>query len=235
MAKYEVYTQDDFKMSELAPLIDHSLLAPTSTEQELKDFVDGAVKYGFKVVCVNNSNTAKCVELLKGTDISVATVVAYPFGALSPRSKAIEVENAIAEGATIVDMVINIGAVKSGNWDRVYEEMCLCEKAAHKHGVEIKVILECCYLTDEEKVKASELAKKAGLDFVKTSTGYGPTSAVLGDVILMKNTVGTDMGVKASGPIGDYATAVAMLKAGASRIGSRRGIDILKGCPDWRE
>lgn len=233
--KYEIITQKDFTMKEMAALIDYSLLVPYASQQEVEKFLKDAKDYEFKVVFVNNSYIAMAARALAGSDITVASVAAFPFGALTPENKAAEVESAIKLGAGTIDIVTNIGALKSADWDLSYRDMASCAEAAHKHGIEIKVILECCYLTREEIVKGCQIAKKAGLDYVKTSTGFGTSAAVLGDVKLMKATVGEDMGVKAAGPIGDYETAVAMLHAGAQRLGSRRGIDILKGCPDWRD
>jgi deoxyribose-phosphate aldolase len=233
--KYEIFTQKDFTVKEMAALIDYSLLVPYTSESEIKAFLENAKKYGFEVVCVNNCYTEMAVKELAGAGITVATVVAFPFGALTPENKAAEVESAIKLGAGTVDMVVNIGALKSADWELAHKDMALCVKTAHKHGISIKVILECCYLTREEIIKGCEIAKQAGMDYVKTSTGFGSGAAILGDVKLMKQTVGVDMGVKAAGPIGDYDTAVAMLHAGAQRLGSRRGIDILKGCPDWKD
>jgi len=233
--KYEVFTQKDFTVKEMASLIDYSLLVPYTSAGEMKAFLDNAKKYGFKVICVNNNYTAMAQKGLEGTGITTATVVAFPFGALTPENKAAEVEGAIRLGAGAIDIVANIGALKSADWDLAYKDMSYCVEAAHKHNISIKVILECCYLTREEIIKGCEIAKKAGMDYVKTSTGFGTSAAVLGDVKLMKQMVGVEMGVKAAGPIGDYETAVAMLHAGAQRLGSRRGIDILKGCPDWAE
>lgn len=233
--KYRIITQKDFSVKEMAALIDFSMLVPYASQQEMEKFLKDTQVYGFKVACVNNSYTAMAARAFAGTDIKVATVVAFPFGALTPENKAAEVESAIKLGAGAIDIVTNIGALKSADWDLSYRDMASCAEAAHKHGIEIKVILECCYLTRDEIVKGCQIAQKAGLDYVKTSTGFGTSAAVLGDVKLMKTIVGEDMGVKAAGPIGDYETAVAMLHAGAQRLGSRRGIDILKGCPDWRD
>jgi deoxyribose-phosphate aldolase len=233
--KYEVFTQKDFTVKEMAALIDYSLLVPYTSQNEMKQFLKNTKDYGFKVACVNNCYTELAAIEFSGTDITVATVAAFPFGALTPQNKAAEVLSAIKLGAGAIDIVANIGALKSADWELAYKDMALCVEVAHKHDIMIKVILECCYLTREEIIKGCEIAKKAGMDYVKTSTGFGSGAAILGDVKLMKQTVGTDMGVKAAGPIGDYETAAAMLHAGAQRLGSRRGIDILMGCPDWKD
>jgi deoxyribose-phosphate aldolase len=233
--KYEIITQKDFTMKEMAALIDYSLLVPYASQQEVEKFLKDAKAYEFKVVFVNNSYIAMAAQALAGSDITVASVAAFPFGALTPENKAAEVESAIKLGAGVIDIVTNIGALKSADWDLVFRDMASCAAVAHKCGIEIKVILECCYLTRDEIIKGCQIAQKAGLDYVKTSTGFGTSAAVLGDVKLMKSTIGEEMGVKAAGPIGDYETAVAMLHAGAQRLGSRRGIDILRGCPDWHD
>lgn len=233
--KYEIFTQPDFTVKEMAALIDHSLLMPYTSQKEMDAFLDEIKRYGFKVACVNNSYVEYAAKVLAGTGASVTCTVAFPFGQLAPEVKAREVEDTIKRGAAAVDVVMNIGAAKSGDWDLLYKDMSLCAEAAHKQNVSIKSILEVCYLTDAEIVKACQTAIKAGMDFVKTSTGYGTNTALLGNVKLMKDTVGTDMGVKASGPIGNYYTARAMLYAGAQRLGYRAGVDILRGCPDWQE
>ena len=228
---YPITTKTDFTRSEMAALIDHSLLVPYTSEAEMDRFLNEVKDNGFKVACVNNCYTKKAAEFFKGTDIKVATVVAFPFGALDPESKAAEVERAIALGAGTIDIVSNIGAIKSHNWDLLRQDYGQCVAAAHAHGISIKAIIECCYLTDEEKVKACEIAMETGMDYVKTSTGFGSGAAILGDVKLMKQVVGDKLGVKAAGPIADYETARAMLMIGADRLGSRRGMDILAGCP----
>lgn len=232
---YDIITKKDFTVAEMAALIDNSLLVPPTSAADIEEFLKKSVNYGFKVVCVNNSYTRLSKKILAGTDVKIATVVAFPFGALVPDAKAAEAESAIAEGADLIDFVNNVGAIKSGDWDLIRKEYTLMAETCHKHNIEVKVILECCYLTKDEIVKACEIAKECGLDYVKTSTGFGTGAAVLGDVKLMKDTVGVDLGVKAAGPIADYETAVAMLNHGANRLGSRRGVDILAGCTDWSD
>jgi deoxyribose-phosphate aldolase len=200
-------------------------------------FIDEIKDYDFKVACVNNCYTEYCANKLAGTDAIVGTAVSFPFGILTPDSKASELELTIKKGAGTVDVVCNIGAIKSADWELLYRDMASCVEVAHKYGLEIKAIIETCYLTKEEKIKACEIAIKADMDYVKTSTGFGTGAftsiATLGDVKLMKKTVGMDMGVKASGPITDYDTAVALINAGAHRIGSRKGVELLKGCSDY--
>lgn len=229
---YPITTKTDFTRAEMAALIDHSLLVPYTSEADMDRFLREVRDNGFKVACVNNCYTKKAADFFRGTDIKVATVVAFPFGALDPASKAAEVTRSIDLGAGTIDIVSNIGAIKSHNWALLLDDYGACVQAAHSRGITIKAILECCYLTDEEKVRACEVAMEAGMDFVKTSTGFGSGAATLGDVKLMKSVVGEKLGVKAAGPIGDYETARAMLMIGADRIGSRRGMDILAGCPD---
>lgn len=230
--RYPVTDKTEFTRAEMAALIDHSLLVPYTSEAEMDRFLHEVRDNGFKVACVNNCYTKKAAEFFRGTDIEVATVVAFPFGALDPESKAAEVARSIALGANTIDIVSNIGAIKSHDWGLLRQDYQTCAEVAHKQGVTIKVILECCYLENSEKVKACEIAMETGMDFVKTSTGFGTGAAVLGDVKLMKSVVGDRMGVKAAGPIADYETARAMLMIGADRLGSRRGMDILAGCPD---
>lgn len=237
--RYPIITQKDFTVKEMAARIDHSLLVPYATQNDVRSFIEEVKKYGFKIACLNNSYTELGVKLLEGYDAKVATVIAFPFGALTPDNKALEVENAIKLGAGTVDMVINIGAIKSADWDLAYRDMATCAERAHKFGVTIKAIIETCYLTREEKIKACEIAVKANMDFVKTSTGFGVSGynslGWLGDIKLMKDVVGDRLGVKAAGPIPDYETACALIHTGAERVGSRVGVNILKGCPDWSD
>ena len=238
MSKYQTITQPDFTMDEMAAFIDHSLLTPFVSKKDLDAFLQDVIKYKFKACAINNSNTEYCANKLAGSSTIVAPAVAFPFGVLAPDVKAAEVASAIKMGAGEIDIVSNIGAAKSGDWELYYRDCAACAEVAHKAGLIIKVIIETCYLTKEEKIKCCEVAKKAGMDFVKTSTGFGvsgfTSTATLGDVKLMKSVVGMDMGVKASGPIGDYDTAVAMINAGAHRIGSRNGVSILMGCTDYK-
>lgn len=212
---------------EIAPLIDHTLLKPNATEQEIIKLCEEAKKYGFASVCVNPAYVSLCKQLLKDTNVKVCTVVGFPLGATTPTVKAIEAKEAIANGADEVDMVINIGALKSGNYQLVLDDIKAVREATR--GKILKVIIETAYLTREEKIKACELAKEAGADFVKTSTGFGPSGATVEDVMLMKSVVGPKMGVKASGGIRTLEDALKMVKAGATRIGASASVAIVRG------
>ena len=205
--------------------IDHTLLKPEAKAEDIRRICEEAKEYKFASVCVNPSWIGLAADMLKGTDVTPCCVIAFPLGATPPESKAGETRDAVANGAREVDMVINIGAVKSGDWDLVRRDIgAVVEAAAGKAGV--KVIIETCLLTDEEKVKACLTAKEAGADFVKTSTGFSTGGATPEDVRLMRETVGPDMGVKASGGIRTYADMLRMVEAGASRIGASAGIAI---------
>ncbi len=214
-------------MENIASYIDHTALAADASEEKIRQLCAEAKEYHFASVCVNSCRVALCAELLKGTGVNVCTVVGFPLGAMSTEAKAFEAELAVKEGATEVDMVLNIGAMKDRNYDFVEKDIAAVKKACgDKH---LKVIIECCLLTDEEKVKACELSEKAGADFVKTSTGFSKWGAKVEDVALMRKTVGDRLGVKAAGGIRDKETAEAMIKAGASRLGCSAGIAIVKG------
>ena len=212
---------------ELAKYIDHTLLKPQATDVDIKNLCLEAKKYGFPVVCVNLCYVPLCVEQLKDTDIKVCTVVGFPLGAVTPKIKMLEASEGIKLGAEEIDMVMNIGALKSGDEELVYEEIKKVREATR--GKILKVIIETALLTDEEKVKACLIAKRAEADFVKTSTGFGPGGATVEDVQLMRKTVGPDMGVKASGGIRTAEQAWALIKAGATRIGTSAGVAIVTG------
>lgn len=214
--------------AELAKLIDHTLLKPDATEEQIRKLCEEAKTYGFMSVCVNPHWVPLCAELLRGTDVKVCTVIGFPLGANRSEIKAVEAEDAVARGAAEVDMVINIGALKSKQYDVVRNDIRAVVDAVKPEAL-VKVIIETCLLTDEEKVKACELAKEAGADFVKTSTGFSTGGATVADVALMRRTVGPEMGVKASGGVRDYETALAMVRAGANRIGASAGVAILSG------
>jgi len=211
----------------LARLIDHTLLKPEATEEQIRRLCAEARHYGFAAVCVNPWWVPLCVQELKGTGVKVATVIGFPLGATTTEAKAFEARQAVEAGAEELDMVINVGALKSGHLDRVQEDIAAVVRAAA--GRVVKVILETGLLTDEEKVTACRLAVAAGAHFVKTSTGFGPGGATVADVRLMRQTVGDQVGVKASGGIRDHATAVAMVEAGASRIGASSSVAIVTG------
>lgn len=205
-------------------LFDHTLLKADATKAQVQKIVDEAKENGFMSVCVNSYYTRFVADQLKGTGVRTTTVVGFPLGQMSSKAKALETECAVADGADEIDMVINVGALKEGSYDVVLSDIEAVRKACP--GKTLKVIIECCLLTDDEKVKACELSKKAGADFVKTSTGFSTGGAKAEDVALMRKTVGTDMGVKASGGIHTAAEAQAMVDAGANRLGTSATIAI---------
>lgn len=209
-------------------MIDHTLLKPDATRDQVVKLCEEARQYEFASVCVNPTHVSLASSLLKGTPVKVCTVIGFPLGATTPTAKAIETRDAIANGADEVDMVINVGALKSGDYDLVKRDIEAVVEAARGRAL-VKVILETALLTDEEKVKACLLAKIAGADFVKTSTGFGPGGATVDDVRLMRKVVGADMGVKAAGGIRDLESARKMIEAGASRIGASASVAIVKG------
>ena len=217
--------------AEMAKYIDHTMLKPEATIDDLKILCDEAISYGFKAVCINSAYVAEIVGRLQGTGVDVCTVVGFPLGAMHMRAKAFEAENALADGARELDMVINVGALKSGDLKTVEADIAAVRREAASPAT-LKAIIETCLLTEAEKIKACEIAKHAGADFVKTSTGFSSGGATVEDVTLMRRIVGQEMGVKASGGIKDYATAVAMLKAGANRLGVSAGIAIVEGAPE---
>lgn len=207
--------------------IDHTVLYADADLGKVEKLCNEAKEYDFASVCVNSCWVKKCAELLKGTDVNVCTVVGFPLGAMSSDAKAFEAKRAIEDGATEIDMVLNVGYIKSGMLKEAEEDIRTVKNACGK--VLLKVILETCLLTDEEKVTACKLAESAGADYVKTSTGFSKGGATVEDVKLMRATVGDRLGVKASGGIRDAATAEAMIKAGASRLGCSSGIAIMNG------
>lgn len=213
---------------ELAKYIDHTALKADTGRAAIETLCQEARDYGFMSVCVNPTWVATAHTLLAGSDVKVCTVIGFPLGANTSAVKAFETRTAIQEGAGEVDMVINIGAAKDGNWDLVKADIQAVVEAAN-HQALVKVILETCLLTKEEIVKASQAAKEAGADFVKTSTGFSTGGATVQDIRLMRETVGPDMGVKASGGVQNREDALAMIEAGASRIGASKGISIVTG------
>ena len=218
------------KVSErsLAAYIDHTLLKAEATEAEVKKLCAEAREHSFASVCVNPTNVALSAKLLQGSKVAVCTVIGFPLGATTPTAKSIETRDALANGANEIDMVMNVGALKSGNDDLVRRDIQAVVDAARGKAI-VKVILETALLSKEEKVKACLLAKMAGADFVKTSTGFSSGGATVEDIALMRQTVGPEMGVKASGGIRDTATAQAMVAAGATRIGASASVAITKG------
>ena len=209
----------------IAAMIDHTLLKPEATPAQIEKLCAEAAEYHFASVCVNPVYIPLAARLMKGTGVKVCCVVGFPLGAIAPEQKAAEAASCAAMGAEELDMVIHVGAAKAGDWALVQRDIEGVVKAAAGHTV--KVIIETCLLTDEEKVKACEAAKAAGAHFVKTSTGFSTGGATTHDIALMRKTVGPEMGVKASGGIRDYETAMAMIEAGANRIGASAGIAIV--------
>lgn len=213
----------------LAGMIDHTLLKPDATPDQIAQLCFEARKYNFASVCVNPAWVPLCAELLKGTSAKVCTVIGFPLGATAPEVKAFEATNAINQGATEIDMVINIGALKARDLDLVAKDIRGVVVAAHSRNVLVKVIIETALLTDEEKVIACLLSKEAGANFVKTSTGFSGGGATVNDIALMRRVVGPEMGVKASGGVRTYEDAESMIKAGATRIGASAGVKIIQG------
>ncbi len=212
----------------IAPLIDHTLLKPEATEQQIRQLCVEAREYGFASVCVNPYYVPLVADLLQDSQVRTCTVVGFPLGASMPEIKAEEARRAVEQGATEVDMVINIGALKSKRHDWVLWDIRQVVQAAHPKAL-VKVILETALLEQEEIVRACTLARDAGAEFVKTSTGFGPGGATAKDVQLMRRTVGREMGVKASGGIGSRQTAAEMIVAGATRLGASAGVRIVRG------
>ncbi len=211
----------------IAGMIDHTALKPETSEAEIAQLCHEARTYHFASVCVNPTHVKLCAQLLKGSDVKVCTVVGFPLGATPTSVKAFETQQAIRDGATEIDMVLNIGALKSKHYQLALEDIGAVTRAAHAGNAIVKVIIEAALLTDEEKVVASQLSKEAGADFVKTSTGFGPGGATVADVSLMRRVVGAEMGVKAAGGVRTFADAQAMIEAGATRIGASAGIKIV--------
>ena len=218
---------------ELAKMIDHTILKADATQSDIEKLCEEAKKYNFASVCVNPYWVPLASDLLKNSTVKVCTVIGFPLGATSSESKASETEIAILQGADEVDMVINVGAMKNNKTDIVENDILSVVNSARKTGktqnknIIVKVILETCYLTKDEIKNACICAKNAGADFVKTSTGFGTGGATTEDVALMKQTVGETMQVKASGGIRDYETAIKMIEAGATRLGTSSGISIV--------
>lgn len=211
----------------LNKFIDHTILKPETTQEQVEKILSEAKEYDFASVCVNPTWVSLAAESLKDTDVKVCTVIGFPLGANTSAVKAFETEDAIANGADEIDMVINVGALKAGNDALVLDDIKAVVDASGDKLV--KVIIEACLLTDDEKVRACQLSKEAGADYVKTSTGFSTGGATVADVALMRKTVGPDMGVKASGGARSYEDAIAFIEAGASRIGASSGVAIMNG------
>jgi len=214
--------------SQIARLIDHTLLKPEASRDDIQKLCDEALDYGFASVCVNPWNVAQAAELLHDSNVRVCTVVGFPLGATLPMVKAVEAREAIKAGAQEIDMVTNIGALKSGQEALAEADIRGVVEESHRGGALCKVILETALLTNEEKVRGSLLAKKAGADFVKTSTGFGPGGATMDDVRLIRKTVGSGTGIKAAGGVRTLNDLQEMVEAGATRIGSSSGVKIVE-------
>ena len=212
----------------VAQLIDHTLLKPEATRAQVDQLCREAAEHRFATVCVNPAWVATCASLLRGTPVLVCSVVGFPLGATTADVKAYETRRVIFDGAREVDMVINVGALKSGDLRTVERDIDAVAQPCRECGVVSKVIIEAALLSDEEKVTACTLAKAAGADFVKTSTGFGPGGATVADVALMRRVVGADMGVKAAGGVKDLESLKAMVAAGASRVGASAGVRIVR-------
>jgi len=210
-----------------ASLIDHTLLKPTATADQVRQLCAEAAEHRFAAVCVNPVWVARCAELLRGSGVQVCTVVGFPLGADLPEAKAFEAERCIALGAREIDMVINLGALKDQQYSVVRDDIAAVVAASHAAGALVKVIIETAYLTDAEKVAACVASQDAGADFVKTSTGFGPAGATAADVALMRRVVGPALGVKAAGGVRSAEDFRAMAAAGANRIGASAGVKIM--------
>ena len=213
---------------QLAGMIDHTFLKPFGTAENIEKLCAEARKYNFAMVAINPAEVETCVKLLEGSPVRVGAAIGFPLGQTTTECKAFETRDAIEKGATEIDTVINVRALQKGRLDIVKKEIedmvAICKPA----GVICKVILETCYLSDAEKETVCRIAKEAGVDFVKTSTGFGTAGATVEDVALMRRVVGTEIGVKAAGGIRDLDTALAMIKAGATRIGTSSGVSIVE-------
>jgi len=217
--------------AELAKRIDHTLLGPIATKEAVRQLCEEAIQYGVAAACVNPCHVGLVRDYLEGSEVKTCAVIGFPHGMTTSEAKAFEAQKAIAAGADELDMVINVAALKEGDYALVLDDIRGVCAAAEKasHPVLVKVILEAALLTDKEKVAGATLAKAAGARYVKTSTGFGPGGATVEDVALLRETVGAAMGVKAAGGIRDAATALAMIEAGADRIGASRTAAILDG------
>ena len=213
---------------DVAKYIDHTLLKPEATAEEIAKICDEATEYHFYSVCVNSNWVPFCAKKLRGSDVKVCAVVGFPLGAMDSRSKSFEARHAIENGAQEIDMVMNVGAMKSGDVKTVEEDIKAVRRAC-RPTITLKVILETALLSDDEKVTACQIAKNAGADFVKTSTGFSKGGATVKDVALMRRAVGPKMGVKAAGGIHSFEDAKAMIEAGATRIGASSGVAIVTG------
>ena len=217
------------ELTDLASAIDHTLLKPDATLDEIDALCAEAMRHRFASVCVNGVHVKRCAEILRDSPVIVCSVIGFPLGANAPEVKAYEARRAIEDGACEIDMVLNVGALKSAQDELAQRDISGVAQTCHRLGARLKVILETCLLTDDEKVRACRIAKAAGADFVKTSTGFSKGGATAADVALMRRTVGPEMGVKASGGVRDGSTAQAMIEAGATRLGASASVAIVGG------
>jgi deoxyribose-phosphate aldolase len=213
---------------QIATRIDHTLLKADGTHNDIINLCNEAIQFNFATVCVNPYWVPAAVQALKGNTVGITTVIGFPLGSSRSLIKAAEARDAIINGATEIDMVLNIGAMKSADYDVVEQDIREVAQACHGKAV-LKVIIETCYLTDDEKRRAAELCKIAGADFVKTSTGFGPSGATLKDIQLIRKAVGDLMGIKASGGVRDLSFALQLIEAGATRLGTSSGIALVTG------
>lgn len=214
---------------DLASYIDHTLLKQNATNEQIIQLCMEAKEYHFASVCINPTHVSLCAELLRNSGVRVCTVIGFPLGANTTATKVFETKNAIQNGAQEIDMVINIGALKSGDYTFVARDITEIAQATHAGGAILKVIIEVCLLDEEEKVIACLLAKQAGADYVKTSTGFSTSGATVGDVALMRKVVGPEIGVKAAGGVRNLEDAEKMIEAGATRLGASAGVQIIQG------
>ena len=213
----------------LASYIDHTLLKQNATSEQIITLCQEAREYQFASVCINPTHVRLCAELLRNSGVKVCTVIGFPLGANTTATKVFETQDAIQNGASEIDMVINIGALKNGDFTLVAKDISEISRATHNGGAILKVIIETCLLSDEEKVIACLLAKQAGADYVKTSTGFSTAGATIEDVTLMRKVVGPEMGVKAAGGVRNLEDAEKMIAAGATRLGASAGVQIVQG------
>jgi deoxyribose-phosphate aldolase len=226
--RFGLQAAKDLYPREIARLIDHTLLKPDASREPIVALCEEARTHAFASVCVNPVWVPLCAEALRGSETKVCTVVGFPLGATLAEVKAYEAARCVAEGACEIDMVIDVGGLKSGDYARVERDIAGVVAASHRGGAIVKVIIEAALLTDDEKVKACVLSRVSGADFVKTSTGFGPGGATADDVALMRRVVGPQMGVKAAGGVRDLKSAQAMIDAGADRIGASVGVKIVQ-------
>jgi len=215
-------------VGDLASYFDHTILKPDATVEEVDTLCAEAITHGFASVCVNGCWVSRCAEILAGSGVLVCAVVGFPLGASVTEAKVFEAQRLMGDGACEIDMVLNVGALKGGDDTYVQGDIAAVAEACHRHGARLKVILETCLLTNEEIERASRLAKTAGADYVKTSTGFSTGGATVEHVALMRRVVGPVLGVKASGGVKDHATAQAMIEAGATRIGASASVAIVR-------